>query len=350
MTPLDKLLQDKPLTFMRQNAVSPPDGGGSRTVPDPTRLNWENKPMNQTVTNQTLTSPQTLWNDPGNVISEGLTKSVDFRTVTGGGVMYANVITVERDKPGAKTFDLSTVYSAARVPIYFLPWNSGSLVTMKLKAANGEDNDDPDNPGIFFTAALSGCSVFVDGAPTRPRVVHAGITGKLSVNAQGFWEERLVDLARLQGLPIDDHLLSIDKSKYMGTIWGKNYKSWLENEYKRTLTINAVDEWACVFGIRYGRLWSFYLQKNATVTTYRVLKKSDVATTTSHGETNLIHRGTNLPVDVRAKGKGLFSRHQKIYTLKQSYARPIMIEEFYPTRSGGGRALMLIEDRYMALM
>ena len=224
------------------------------------------------------------------------------------------------------------------------------MVTMKLKEANGEDNDDPDNPGIFFTAALSGCSVFVDGAPTRPRIVHAGLTGKIAQTAKDFWEERLVDLAGHQGMPIDDHLLSIDKSRYMNTIWGRAYKQWLEDEYKGVLTINSVSEWACVFGIRFGRLWSFYLQKNATVTTHRVLKKSDVSSSKSHGKRVFKHKGTNLPVNVRAKGKGLISRHKKIYTLTQSYARPIMIEEFFPTRTGNMNAMMQVEDRYIALM
>lgn len=223
------------------------------------------------------------------------------------------------------------------------------MVTMKLRQANGEDNDDPDNPGIFFTAALSGCSVFVDGAPTRPRIVHAGLTGKIAVNARTFWEERLVDLARCQGAPIDDHLCSIDKSKYMDTVWGKAYRAWLESEYKDALTINEVSEWACVFGIRYGRLWTFYLQKNATVTTYRVVKKSQVQSTRSQGEVMRTLRGTNLAVDAKPKGTGLISRQQKIYTVKQTFARPIMIEEFYPTRSGNGNAIMSVEDRFVAL-
>ena len=348
-TPLDQLLQDRPMQFMRRYAVSPPDGAGSRTVQDPNRLNFEGKPMNKTVTNQTLSSPLRIWSDPDSIIKEGQ-KNIDFRVVKGGAVLYANVVDVPRDKPGAKTIDFSPVYSDARVPMYFLPWNSGSLVSMHLRESHGEDNDDPDNPGIFFTAALSGCSVFVDGHPARPRIVHAGLNGKLAMNARQFWEERLADLARLQGRPIDEHLLSIDKSQYMNTIWAKAYRNWLENEYKNSLTINAVEEWACVFGIRFGRLWSFYLQKNATVTTFRVLKKSEVQATKQRGVTTYSQKGTALPVVAKAKGTGLFSRHNKIYTLTQSFARPIAIEEFYPTSSGQGRAIMSIEDKYVALL
>ena len=96
MTPLDQLLQDKPLTFMRRHAVSPPDGAGTSFVPDPTRRNADGKVMNKMVTNQKLTSPQTIWNDKDGLFSDTTSSGVDYRTVKGGKVMYANVIDVPR--------------------------------------------------------------------------------------------------------------------------------------------------------------------------------------------------------------------------------------------------------------
>ncbi|WP_446808830.1 hypothetical protein ACH50O_16385 [Methylomonas sp. 2BW1-5-20] len=344
---LDKLLFEKPLEFMKRYAVSPPDAAGMQTVPDPTRLNFEGMPMNKTVPVQPVSSSP-LWDDTTGLVTQGPKNFTAIR-VTGCGVVHINVVNVDRDKPGAKTFDVSPIASQSRVPIHFLPWNSGSLVDMKLQDV-GADLDNPDNPRIFFTAALSGCSVFVDGHPARPRIVHAGITGKLAVDAKGFWEERLLELAKLRGQPIDDHLRSIDKSRYVDTIWGIAYKNWLESTYKDSLTIQEVKEWASVFGIRYGRLWSFYLQKNATVSTIRLVKKSEVSTQRdSSGVRKHIHTASNLHVEKHAKGTGLIDRHRSVYLLKQSYARPIMIEEFYPNASGQGEAKISVEDKYCAL-
>lgn len=216
----NKMLRTKPLEFMKQYAVSPPDGAGMSVVDDPAgRLNAEGMPMKTTAPNQTLTPARTVWNDPGGVIKGDQVNSIDFRQVVAGGAVYVDVVDVVRDKPGAKTFDISKVNAGGRVPIHFLPWNSGSLVSMKLPDA-GADMDNPENPNIFFTAALSGCSVFVDGHPARPRVVHAGINEKLTMTAKGFWEQRLFDLARLPGQSIDDHLRSVNKGQYSKTPWG----------------------------------------------------------------------------------------------------------------------------------
>lgn len=50
-------------------------------------------------------------------------------------------------------------------PIYFLPWQSARIVRMTLGAASN----------LFFTAAINGCSVFVEGPANAPIVYHAGI-------------------------------------------------------------------------------------------------------------------------------------------------------------------------------
>ena len=349
------LLRDKTLEFMKRYAVSPPSSAGMAIVPDPTRVNEMGEPMNKTVPAQTMSAKRDIWTDRG----EGPTRKIKVGTgtvshhrVKKGGVQHASVTDpTEIEKRGAKTLELSSTPSSDRVPIHFLPWASETLIDIRLPE-DKSDGTDPDNPNIFFTAALSGCSVFVDGHPARPRVVHAGITGKLAGDAGEFWDERLHDLARSNGEPIDDHLRSIDKSMYSGTSMAWQYRQWLNHEYRDTMTIKSTKEWASVFGIRYGRLWSFYLQRNCAVTTTRLVKKDSFTSRESGQKTWRTHTETGLAVEqiTKRKGKGPFKRNKHLYMLTQTYNKPLAIEEIYPQSSREGGVQIRPEMRHMALM
>lgn len=344
------LLRDKPLEFMKRYAMSPPSNAGYSTVPVPDWTPDSGRPQFQHQLNQTMTARRTLWNDPGDQVRIG-EGTVVHQRVTKAGVQHAEVVdSPDAAKKGAKSFTLSAAPAANRVPMHFLPWGSEALIDMRLPE-DKSDGTDPDNPNLFFTAALSGCSVFVDGHPARPRVVHAGIDGKLNVNARKFWEDRLVDLATQSGEPIDDHMRSIDKSMYGDTTMGWQYKQWLKNEYRDTLTIRSVREWASVFGIRYGRLWSFYLQRNAMVTTARAVKKDSLNITGQHDNLWYVHRDTGLNVtkETRTKGKGLFKRQKSVYLLQQTYNKPMAVQEIYPLSHGEGGVRIMSQNQHFVL-
>jgi len=339
-----ELLRERPLDFIRRYAISPPNQAKQQVGLD--ALGQPRIDVSQTLTNR-----RTLWTDPGGVIGTG-TGTVTHQRVSAGRVQHASVIDITTgEKSGAKTLEMSPNESDSRVPVHFLPWGSEQLIDMKIPEA-GPDTDDPSNPRIFFTAALSGCSIFVDGDPKRPRVVHAGIDGALNTGARGFWEERLVDLARQSGQPIDDHMRSIDKSRYMNTDMAIHYRNWLRHEYSDTLTIKGVTEWGAVFGIRFGSLWSFYLQRNATVTTTRLLKKRMVEKYQPNSTTTRYRtRDGGAPVEMQTvrKGKGILAHDKKIYVLQEIANRPMGVEEFYPGKGGTGGVRMGIESRYQAL-
>jgi hypothetical protein len=181
-------------------------------------------------------------------------------------------------------------------------------------------------------------------------VVHAGLTGKLSVSAKAFWEERFMDTMRLKGEPVDAHIRSIDKSMYSDTREAVLYKKWLKNEHDNVLTIREVKDWASVFGIRFGALWSFYLQNCATVTTIRMVKKADVTKTKSGNNTFYTHAPTGGNVEVSTVKSGVFGIKKSIYKVQQQYSRPLFIREFYPNGPGGGSAIIRVPTEQLRLI
>lgn len=109
-------------------------------------------------------------------------------------IAFIKLVVATRDKPGALSFEvkyapeLTTVERANYIPIWFLPWQSGHMTKMKLTPpANPNLLDSAGNvlpnPDLFFTAAVSGCSVFARGAFDQPSVYHGGFDGKLADDA-----------------------------------------------------------------------------------------------------------------------------------------------------------------------
>ncbi|HTV42642.1 MAG TPA: hypothetical protein VMF08_18910 [Candidatus Sulfotelmatobacter sp.] len=162
-------------------------------------------------------------------------------------------------------------------PVYFLPWDAGGAI-VKLRIPNkGAHAPDPD---IFFTAAINGCSVFVQGNPDAPTVYHAGGgTGRSDANdAARFWRQTLAnhikDSQSAQGRgKIGGEVNKTDYVKTPGTVNNQStpraeaYERQLKEKLnkKKSFQVTTVFPWGCVFGVRTGVNWAFYLQENATV-------------------------------------------------------------------------------------
>jgi len=57
---------------------------------------------------------------------------------------------------------------------YYLPWMKDTIVRMTLRPSKNVVNvTDKEDPDYFFTAAVNGCSVIVEGDPLFPTVYHA---------------------------------------------------------------------------------------------------------------------------------------------------------------------------------
>ena len=174
------------------------------------------------------------------------------------------------------------------------------------------------NPAVFFTAALSGCSIFVYGDPKKPSVYHAGSQNsveqqlgpknwqRLGETSESVWrhlfkgayhtnvrqlDNKLSILVRDPHGHKDQHPLGeVNKSHYVSerkqdgsflkdkrggksTTRAGQFEQWLQNEYQKTYTEIEVHPWGSVFGLRYNSNWSFYLQRNATVAYKELTKK-----------------------------------------------------------------------------
>lgn len=114
----------------------------------------------------------------GGATSADLTAKGHYLSVSKGvRVVGCNIKPTEnrdRDTMAAGTVDVEFRDTAARrerdFSAYFLPWVADEVVKIKLSDPRAAADDDVK---IFFTAAVDGCSVFVEGDPRNPTVYHA---------------------------------------------------------------------------------------------------------------------------------------------------------------------------------
>lgn len=206
-----------------------------------------------------------------------------FDDVRPGGAAIA-----DRNDEGAGVVRMNAQFAdfGEALPIYFLPWDeSGAIVKLRLPAKGAHDPD----PDIFFTAAINGCSVFVQGQPDTPTVYHAGgNTGRSNHNdAANFWRRALMNHMRNSGTAHARGKLEgeVNKTHYIKTPGTEgNSTTPIAEAYERELKarlnkkgsfeVTMVNPWGCVFGIRKGTNWAFYLQENGTVVCNYVTKKA----------------------------------------------------------------------------
>jgi hypothetical protein len=228
-------------------------------------------------------------------------------------------------------------------PIWFLPWESGFMWKIPIDSNAisptlqvGVGSTAIPNPDLFFTAAINGCSVFARGNQDSPRVYHGGAEqneiaeiksqlgnafwNAMGGNAEGMWlnlfkglqpdAHNPASLAPIGGQHKQGFFGEINKNQYvkqtaMGApvisplsqrpglpAWAQNQPSTqlaltVENYLTTSFTymnirVEEVSPWGCVFGMRNGNNWEFYLQTNATVkyfslrTKKRFFKKNKV--------------------------------------------------------------------------
>lgn len=212
------------------------------------------------------------------------------------------------------------------IPIWFLPWESGFMWKITLESAattptitvGAATTTAIPNPELFFTAAINGCSVFARGNTTTPRIYHGGaeqneiaeirnqlgnaLWNQLGGNAEGMWLNVFQGLGVQQGAlalrhappkAADVSVGEINKNQYVketmggqtvlsplsmrpglptadadqpSTLLGVTLENYLlNNGAYRNIRVEEVSPWGCVFGLRNGNNWEFYLQTNATV-------------------------------------------------------------------------------------
>ncbi len=328
-----QLLHDRPLDLFRRYAVSPPDAAIGDEVTDALGATVRRRVM-QVASRSPIATNGTfrgLFNSRADFSGSGFEHGV----VGAKKIAWVKIVE-DTVRHGALTFkaiipDSIATAPADHIPVWFLPWESRQLVEMTIPPRQSEDDDDPDDPGLFFTAGINGCSVFVRGDARSPTITHAGISqGQTPYgdNPAEFWRHLLnAHLAaeqgpsRISGEVNNTHYINqTGRSGEAFTANSDRYLKWLQTLPSGPMKVSSVTPWGCVFGIRYGRLWSFYLQENAVVNTYTIVAKySRETVTSSKTRLKVFRHDTTQEVSVR-----------KFVKKESTVNRPIRVSDFFP--------------------
>ncbi|MDI1448047.1 hypothetical protein [Polyangium sp. 6x1] len=164
---------------------------------------------------------------------------------------------------------------------WYLPWNpGGGQVNMSIPidpVLGPEGGPENVNPPFFFTAELTGCSVFVRGDPRAPEIFHAGAQNPSWQGSAGTHWRTL--FAKSRPLTFEqDRFVEVNKYDYIGgDVLGARYTPPLVKAYVERIEaeeklrdanceILGFAGFGCVFGHRdtIGH-WAFYLQENVRI-------------------------------------------------------------------------------------
>lgn len=237
------------------------------------------------------------WNDPASA-NFGKSKMTEVGEMVSYLRLCPSVKTME--KYGSVTFQSTfanrrTAQELANgfdIPAWFLPWRqAGALVKLKISDVNNNagqlviNHQNVANPDLFFTAALSGCSVIVIGNPSNPSVYHGGTGNPIGAALQGsekteaFWLRKLGRTGTAQ-----KPLGSIGKTDYISELirGGRSDDDRLDKQTTLSNTIKTkledsggIDElslhpWGYVFGLRKADgTWTFELVNCVSLTYYK---------------------------------------------------------------------------------
>lgn len=203
---------------------------------------------------------------------------------------------------GVISIDGTYTERRGKVKSYFLPWTAGGgiikiAIPQKGTAQPAEDAD------FFFTATITGCSVFIKGTAQAPEVYHAGGDTKQSnpLQAAKFWRDLMTAYSgggAITGEVNKTQYISDPTARGKGTVTqnSETFEAWLNSNKPADLDIKMVFPWGCVMGLRDGAgHWKFYLQENATILFSKwkkknVFSKTKVQSTTTGAARPMIFR------------------------------------------------------------
>ena len=186
---------------------------------------------------------------------------------------------------GALNLDPKNANPGGQLPIYWLPWKNRHIVKLDLLSGHG-------TPDVFFTSAIGGCSVFAQGPPNHPIAYHAGLDDPLpTVTANDIPVPALRPIAKRGDsaafwhglLEANEHLNiqtagigEVSKNDYVfdGSMWNKtkatkrvlSFIKRMEELYEDSgMKVTYIIPFGCVFGLKVGYNWRFYLQENLTM-------------------------------------------------------------------------------------
>ena len=173
---------------------------------------------------------------------------------------------------GVISVDGSYAAQPGKVKSYFLPWTAGGGI-IKMSIPPMGTVPVAQDASYFFTATITGCSVFIKGTQQAPEVYHAGGDTKQSnpLQAALFWRNLMNNYSGAGALVEEvnkTHYISDPTSRKKGTNTANSetFEDWLNDNKSPDLNIQMVFPWGCVMGIRdTAGNWKFYLQENVTI-------------------------------------------------------------------------------------
>ena len=195
----------------------------------------------------------------------------------GSGVNLAFIPKAE----GVISVDGNYAEQSGKVKSYFLPWTAGGGI-IKISIPTKGTVPSAQDADFFFTATITGCSIFIKGTPQAPEVYHAGGDTKQNdpLQAALFWRNLMATYSGPGAVAKE-----VDKTQYISdptarkkgtnTQNSETFEDWLKSNKPADLDIQMVFPWGCVMGLRdKNGDWKFYLQENATILFTKWKKKS----------------------------------------------------------------------------
>jgi hypothetical protein len=336
-----------PVQFMRTRAMSPPDDFSIERVVDSkgnaiVQDRWGDREWG-TVASTAKVIKSSISGTAGNKVE---------RRINAGGIRQIQLIQHDAPQfPGAFKFKAAPPAGPPAgefwLPIHWLPWNSLNLLQYQIPPvpSNLVEPDDEEHPRFFFTAGINGCSVFASGDARTPTVTHAGITGNLHVEAGKFWRSQM--LRTKSGHSKQQITGEINSAHYMfkdapePKRLAEKYRAFLEG-HTTDFKVEIHSPFGCVFGVRYGSLWTLYLQQSVVYNKVRFYKGKDLKSVIDPSKRNkkdFYDARGNLampyvdpnapPVPMHLRPK---SDDERIYSVSERKALPLRLTEMYPNR------------------
>ncbi|MGH9586338.1 MAG: hypothetical protein ACRD3F_05265 [Acidobacteriaceae bacterium] len=325
-----------PLLFMRTHSMSPPNDSGN---------SWLGL--------GDFGASAKVHRAPGDQFETGMDTDIDRRTGAGG-IRHVKIVEhTSLDFPGAtglKILPNGTPQDGSWVPIYFLPWRSLNILSYQIPGVPQglADWDDEEYPRFFFTAGINGCSVFAQGSPQSPTISHAGINGNLTRPAGEFWRSQMA--LTKSGYGSEAIRGEANKHEYM---FNKGQPHQLANEYAKFLSatdgkdfkIEIQSPFGCVFGIRFGRSWTLYLQKSVVFNKVRFYKQSGVreqarGNLTDHFAKDTGMLATKQPSQFVGRRLGALplpgKKEVQVFSTSYRFSMPLEVAEMYPNKKSLG--------------
>jgi hypothetical protein len=158
------------------------------------------------------------------------------------------------------------------VKIWFLPWHPGHVVHATL---------DDDGPDVFLTSSVNGCSVFVEGTPSRPTVYHANETATKFANDQDAVTD-YIDQLYYQNAKSPFSMGSVTRRDYFRETGAElsavplQYRTYFEEKHGDEVQVLTEAGMGTVFGRKKNGLWSFYLQERALLTYRKATRRKQL--------------------------------------------------------------------------